>query len=871
MRSHQYALVTVVCLACGSATCLYSGTGPMDGRDAAIAGTWHPILARIADLLTLPLPTLGIADVRDAVLPFFLAAASAVLAFASIPKSPSPQASAGQVRWFAWCGAGVIVFSIASAALSSNPELSWGWVTRMVCGIAWAHLIGRHFTPEMRRKTVTLLLLTAAAALLVSFAHRADRGYAHLTWPIGPITLTATLAAVWAAVGLVSATADSFLVRRHETCPQSPSRAAAALGLATAAIAFAALYSTGRRAPAVALVATLVVCAAVVVLTRRPRPILRTSLAVGLSGVLVAGVAYVVGQATSPDRVRSGPLHVRLAYLSESARLIGEHPLTGIGPDQFVVAMTNRMAPRRAVSPQVFHGDIDPTAHDEWLQAAVEIGVPGALLYLALPIIAIVGALRRGGADASTWAMAAGLLVLCIAECAGITLRGPVVPVWYWTFIGLLLRSADRSASAAATDARTPAPSAAFDFARFRFRAACGMAAIACLCMGALDQFGAMRRVIQGDATPAARRMFRLYGEKAILDRYANADALLAMARSSHEADRLLAAASAWRGLWTLLPGYADTAAQYARSLMLAGNSDEARRVLEAALNEDHDPYDGEANMVYAALLSDPLERLHCVQRSLRNAAWNQNLRAIAGTALRAPGVVDAIMSGADDARRIARGNDDETALRGDRLELLRILAARRYATGEFDAAIADQRLVAERYLRLERSSHPYRRGHGAEYDAWYDLARMILDRRPEEWRAAFEAVREAERLAVLGIPHEAVRRADPSLGYLGGEVVPTQFPERLRPLWQLSSLLHVIAGEDRFLDLRVFAGLPPERWTPADLDFELYNLALQAHERLSSITMEHRPPHYDKLPAMAAHYLERIRGTPLYEKLIAE
>lgn len=60
-RRLSIAMVVIVVLACAGTTCLYSGAGPMDPQTAAAGGGWSPWLAAIADLLTVPIPTLGIA------------------------------------------------------------------------------------------------------------------------------------------------------------------------------------------------------------------------------------------------------------------------------------------------------------------------------------------------------------------------------------------------------------------------------------------------------------------------------------------------------------------------------------------------------------------------------------------------------------------------------------------------------------------------------------------------------------------------------------------------------------------------------------------------------------------------------------------
>ena len=62
-RSLQIALVACVLLTLFGALCSFSGDGPQQVQQG------HRVIAHIAELLTLPIPTRGIADIRDCMLP----------------------------------------------------------------------------------------------------------------------------------------------------------------------------------------------------------------------------------------------------------------------------------------------------------------------------------------------------------------------------------------------------------------------------------------------------------------------------------------------------------------------------------------------------------------------------------------------------------------------------------------------------------------------------------------------------------------------------------------------------------------------------------------------------------------------------------
>ena len=859
-RRLSIAMVVTVVLACAGTTCLYSGAGPMDPATATAGGGWSPWLAAIADLLTLPIPTLGIADVRDVVLIFALGIVLLLAAAARWigERGPKGQGAGGSsedasaslpageffkpgpaMRWLMACALGVLVLSCISLVVADNYEFSLGWMLRFVCGAGWAILIARFFTPQMTRAAVISLLAIGATAILLAFARARDVGYAHIAWPIGPITVTAALAGCWAAIAVVWA-ACRFITRKNT---------GDAIFASVALLAFiAALINSGRRSSAVGLVAAVFVIAAIALIQHKPT---KGRIAGGIIAAVLlvaAGIAYVAREAASPDRVRSGPVQLRLTYLEKSWELIREHPLLGIGPDMFIVEMTNKIAPLRAVSPHVYHGGYDPTAHNEWLQAAVELGIPAAILYLALPLGVIAMALRRAKTTDDKlliYPLAAGLLAICITETASVTLRGPIMPVWYWTLIGVVAAIA-RTQTGRSSTVSGPGPSR-----NLVYPICCLVASAICMLIVGLETYSSMRRTI---FTPV-----RLFAEKALADNYAIASRAL---RGVKEADETAAwgkvLLSHWRRQFRLIPSYQNTAPRYAESLILMDRKGDAREILEIALSKDIVPYNPEANALYASLRNDPAVYLERQMHDLRAGAFDERMQSVFADylgELNSPANQDRLRR----ARLVAKGGGDDEELAGPLVELLRISAFVKWRDRDWEGAVADQCLAAHCYRRLERESHPYRRAHEAETDAWYQLSRMLIQRQPDQWPEAFDAIREAERYAVLGINHEDLADPNPDWGYVGGEVVPTEFPEELRPLWRLSALLHVIAGQDRFLDLRIFASLPPEKWTPDELNRQLFGLAREAHAILARVSADKRPKHFDKLPQMAEYYWKQL------------
>lgn len=853
--------VAIVVLGCGGATCLYSGAGPIEGGGPAMRGTWNPALAFIADLLTVPIPTSGIADVRDVAL---LVCAGVVLILAGTMRSGS-SARSSATRWMAGCASAVIVLAAISAWAWRSFDLSWGWIIRFAAGAALAIVISHRFTPAMVRQTMAGLLVVAVLALALSIWHRADRGYAHFSWPIGPITIVGGLAAVWAAlagvwgVGLVIGRAVKIW---------------ATTALGACALILYGLQQTERRSPVMGLIAAIVLVGVISVWRRYPNRGVRVAVVAALVAMTAGGAGYVVRQARSPDRETSGPIAVRKAYWEQSAKFIGANPFLGIGPDRFVIEMTIAIAPLRAEMPHVYHGNLDTAAHNEWLQAAVELGLPAGLAYAALPLGVLFLTLRsrfksrptqRDGeiehireatddhesrqARIVVSALAAAIISLVVCEAASINLRGPILPTWYWTFLGLLAATSRPVTQEPATIAARPSTN------RLRpiLLVAGGVVCLALSFSESLASAEEARSVFPPTGWPPSRVFF----ERTLSGRYAAAVHAIKTAGATTKPENFSRASDLWRGLFELLPVYRETATQYADSLVMRDQPDEAKRALESVISTGTNPYDVSANVLYAWLLAgDPVAQLRCLQRALRSGSVSDLPEEILDQCLNTPSVQMIFEKELPLVREVEECKDNEL-FRGAKIELLRIHALRSERNNRRFAAIESQQSVAHCYRHLERTNNPYRRAHEAETDAFYTLAKLFSESDRANDPAAFFAIVEAERYAVLGIKHEKVRHPDPSMGFIGGEVVPTEFPERLRSLWELSAWLHLAAGNFQNVDLRILASLPPDRWNAEGLKNQKILMAAQVYTFLRLLPAGNQPPYLDQLREMGREAIE--------------
>jgi len=943
------ALIATVVLGNGAASCIYSGVGPSATGLPGSITPFNPVLRVVTDLLTLPVPTSGITDLRDVALPVALAAALLVLAAGALagrtpharavriraaddlterlargtdhPAGPEvaterpehAQAAPGglpgcvdataaaaasakgrwdvPVAWIAAVAAVVTLLSIGSAWSNGAAALSWGWIARFVVGVGWALLIARAFSPRMVRQTVAALLALGLVAMLLAIADRADRGLLHFRWPIGPITATAALAAVWTAL---AATWASMLVierKSQASARRLPSWGTVLFLVLVAAAAVYVLQQTGRRAPGLGLAAGVLAGAAIVLRSRFRSRRLDAGLCVLAVLAIGGATAYCAAQLRSPTRVTSGPVSLRLALWRLSGELIAERPWLGSGPDTFVVEMTNKTAPYRAEAPQFFHGNVDPYAHNEWLQAAVELGLPAAAAYLALPLGLVFLAARRrtccgGSCDspeqrAVVVALTAGLVTIVALEFASITLRTPIMPVWYWTVLGLLaaaLRTAPpepqpvpqpvtAELAPGAQDAHVPCEER--DGAASRAIPAkavvWGLLAAACLGVSWHEVNNALVKTDPAVAREGAGGL-RLCSDKTIGAWHQAAQIAMAKAEATSASGDIQSACAAWKHLYGLMPTYLDVPADYAKSLLLSGRTDEARTILRSSLKAGFDPYNVAANTLYAKLLvDDPVGRLRCVQRALRAGELDASLRAVLLDALAHPDAAQALENDLPKARAVARGEADGNSIVDATVELLRVNAVWDMAKGRPAEAIADQRLAAEFYERLEKTNDRYRRTHEAETDAFLKLAHWLYEQSAADYEAAYAAVLLAERYAVLGISHELVAHPEPDQGFVGGVVIPTELPPRLTPLWKLSALLHVVAGHDQDYALlaRVMSSLPPEQRTQDGIRRELARVYAQANEDLRRLPQGRRPSYFAHVAEMAKQLTQGATSLP--------
>lgn len=183
------------------------------------------------------------------------------------------------------------------------------------------------------------------------------------------------------------------------------------------------------------------------------RPLLGAGLALGIA---IAGVAVWPGEVGSLLRRRAATLlrpeatlHAvragRLGFWTAGARMVAEHPVSGVGPGRVPARFAEFRDPDFPVPAE--------NLHNYFLQAVAENGVPGGLLVLApfFPLALLLWRLLSSGASLSSGpaALAPGLLAFSATGLASHPWLLPELQLLFWGAAALLPAVPRAGASAA--------------------------------------------------------------------------------------------------------------------------------------------------------------------------------------------------------------------------------------------------------------------------------------------------------------------------------------------------------------------------------------------------------------------------------------
>lgn len=834
----------------------------------------RPPLSYLARCITLPLVLTDSADVRAYALPIGLAGLLMLFAIrraaapgsgpAAIPPADPHRVEAILSRhWLAAMAILVLLAGMASATVNQTWPPSRGWLFQFACGAGWSLALAHcaPFVPPSR--ILSGLFITAILSAAATFWHREVLGFRYPVWPIGPITIVSALGML---VGLAALTVLIGWLSLHRDARRGVSRAMLGLAIVATLVATAMLIVSGRRSAYLGVAAGLLTAAVWMLRCRRAG--WRGWLAISVIAAFgIAGATqWIVGQSRSTAREQSGSLALRFELWRYAARSIVDRPILGRGPDQFLCGSATDLALARAVRPHELHGALEPSAHNEWLQAAYELGVTGGLIYSMIPLAAVLAALRIGHLIDTSQRLVLGaacvaLAAVVVAEASSINLRYPILTAWYWTLIGVIA-GAERSVRPASAARAYIGP---------------GIRRLAAVGAGMAIVFVVFNDAVSSAAHARGREQLGRDDRAAIallelgVDRMGCAASLKAreelgiawsnLARASAGAESTTGdradespvrrAIAVWESLVRMCPGYPQAEVRLAEMYVRAKDAERVKDALMHYLRAI-DPYDPVANVLYARHVAwDTAGRIRAMQHALRSSALGSQIAAM--LALNVPLEADADWD-YQVSRASAELQSPDVRRWRDSLapELLRIEAWRRARMDRMHGAARMQFIAAQAYELLERGNAPVRRPAEAECDAWLRAAEYAFRDRPNDPSSALEMVRKAERYAVLGIRHEYLRRVEPGGEFVGDQVVPVELPERLRPLWRESARFRMAAGEERGLEMRLVSALPAEGRTPEGVDRLRRELAAELVRAMRELPPGQRPATFRALESLA-------------------
>lgn len=834
-------------------------------------------------LLTAPIALTQLTDLREYAVPVGLALCMGLVALRRAPILRGPTSSL-RSWWFEGLALATLLWACASAWKNGSWESSRGWVFWTACGMGWAIVLSRIATGNCIRWTVFVGAIVAAAGAVLSIIHYEVLGAAFFQLPVGPITLTASLGAIWGAIAIVwiagaivhRRAAKRIAVRDGNIArPNSPTLLGMFLAALVAACSLALLFFAGRRGAWLGLVVGGGAAGGLVLWMRYPGKLGRAALIAAVLAGLAAAGGYVRGQARSPESAVSLPLKIRATYWKLMLDSLSRKPIWGVGPDQFMPTGMSALARQRAEQPKVLHGNLDAEGHNEWLQAAYELGLPGGLLYVALPIgVIVVGARRwtrtKGAERILLLALIAGVVVVCVSEASSVNLRHPILHGWYWTLLGLTLAVARGPMDVRDTPLSAPASNAV--------RIAASFVAIAILAVVANDFRAAVyhakgRAQMNQDAAQAAEKLEfatgRFGAARWLSTRFDLGTAQSNVLRNSRvpsalrrpddatgetEMTRLWGekAVATWRAVFRTSPGYLDSGFRLAEAQNSAGDTEGAVATLDTYLRGVN-PYDTQANVLLANIAGrPPMDNLKAVCRGLRSGAMS---RWLVGPATRSLGTQEGIgqwpvrveQAKQDVAKPSETDWKDPLAPEILRVEGLRLATLRRFAE-----AAEVQRMAAEAYQRLDASGSPVARPMPAVADAWYGAARLLFDADPLQYATAFTRILEAEKSVRVGIAGDVEDKRQQA--ELGAAVLGSR-TEELSQLMRFSAKLHLIAqGDVRSAQLRIRWSLTQP--TPEAIDAELGRMALELIQTYRETPEDRRPREFLRVAKIAQRYL---------------
>jgi O-antigen ligase len=286
--------------------------------------------------------------------------------------SQNPWLVVGLVAMLGWC--------VLSFAWAQSPSTALAGAGRYALDII---LLPIAFAAVRERRHVTWVftayVLGTAISCLYGFVHptsQASSFAGRLTGSLGDPNAEATVlvASLALLIGLTGTIRHSARLK---------------LGaLVVAAILFAGLVSTLSREGLLSLAAAIVV--AVIFGGRwRGRAALLLVVAVAATG----GYYFVAAPLAARERVTMSDTSGRTSIWRVAWRVVKAHPLLGVGNDNFILVEGSYVSQPGSVLASYLI-DAPKVAHNAYLEALVDLGVPGLVTFLAVMAACLAAAVR---------------------------------------------------------------------------------------------------------------------------------------------------------------------------------------------------------------------------------------------------------------------------------------------------------------------------------------------------------------------------------------------------------------------------------------------------------------------------------------------
>ena len=368
---------------------------------------------------------------------------------------------------------GFAAWAMGSAKWSHYGPGSVNEGLRELMLVIWAVALGRTMTRSGAMRAaiglVAMLLITAIVGL---WYYHERNPVLRLEFPIGgPIFFAACMMpAIILSLASLAALGEHLLgSRRCESGASSDAQDTPADGrsawvpwaigagaVATLVVAGWASVLADSRSPAVALIVALAIAGVILfarhVAVEHRRMLFLGVIAAALLGVLLVGRPWWQSQLNAQEGGRGVSLRLRLHTWQYAQELFFTRPLTGHGQGgYFLLSQQLASLPRDDAGrsdmerdPQVFQAPLVGHAHCEPLEILADLGAVGfALITTALAMTFWAGfrAYLTLTQPTEKWCLL-GLMVslaaILIEECADVALRMPVLPIIFYTIIGLI-------------------------------------------------------------------------------------------------------------------------------------------------------------------------------------------------------------------------------------------------------------------------------------------------------------------------------------------------------------------------------------------------------------------------------------------------